>query len=70
MPTAASPITDQGSSNGTFVNGERIARDRADAAGGRRSDSARHKVVLKLVRLDPHDERFQRELFERTSGIR
>jgi len=59
-------ITDEGSANGTFVNGERIAGRRPT----RLDDGDRIQlgtcVVLKLVRLDAHDERFQRELFERT----
>jgi diguanylate cyclase (GGDEF)-like protein len=59
-------LTDQGSTNGTLVNGR--------AVGSRRSVRLRDgdriqlgsKVVLKMVRLDPHDERFQRDLFERS----
>jgi diguanylate cyclase (GGDEF)-like protein len=59
-------ITDEGSSNGTFINGERIAGH----CPRRLEDGDRVQlgttVVLKLVRLDPHDERFQREMFERS----
>ena len=59
-------ITDEGSSNGTFVNGEPIAAHRPIKLedGDRIQLGAR--LVFKLVRLDPHDERFQREMFERT----
>ena len=59
-------ITDEGSSNGTFVNGQRIAGH----SPTRLEDGDRIQlgmgVVLKLVRLDHHDERFHRDLFERT----
>jgi diguanylate cyclase (GGDEF)-like protein len=59
-------ITDLASSNGTFVNGIRIAGHcPTRLADGDRIQLGRN-VVLKLVRLDPHDERFQRDLFERT----
>jgi diguanylate cyclase (GGDEF)-like protein len=65
-PNGDVQITDEGSSNGTFVNGERIARQ----CPRRLEDGDRVQlgttVVLKLVRLDPRDERFQRELFERS----
>ena len=59
-------ITDEGSSNGTFVNGESIPAHRLIRLedGDRIQLGAR--VVFKLVRLDPHDERFQRDMFERT----
>jgi diguanylate cyclase (GGDEF)-like protein len=59
-------LGDEGSTNGTFVNGRRIKAHRAQ----RLEDGDRVQlgtgVVLKLVRLDPCDERFQREMFERT----
>jgi diguanylate cyclase (GGDEF)-like protein len=59
-------IRDEGSTNGTFLNGESIPAHRAVKLedGDRVQLGAR--VVLKLVRLDPHDERFQRDMFERT----
>ncbi len=59
-------LTDQGSSNGTFVNGCRVETgwpvgldegDRVQLGSG---------VVLKLVHLDSSDEQFQRQMFERT----
>jgi two-component system cell cycle response regulator len=59
-------VTDQGSSNGTFVNGKRIRGDRPVRLQDGDRIQLGSKVVLKLVRLDPHDERFQRELFERS----
>jgi len=59
-------ITDEGSSNGTFINGERIAPHRPTRLEDGDRIQLGTSVVLKLVRLDPHDERFQRELFERT----
>lgn len=59
-------LTDLGSSNGTYLDGKRIA----PGAAVRIEDGARIQlgvaVVLKFVSLDPCDERFQREMFERT----
>ena len=59
-------ISDLGSTNGTFINGDSIPAHRSVKLqdGDRVQLGAR--VVLKLVRLDPHDERFQRDMFERT----
>ena len=59
-------IRDEGSTNGTLLNGKRIHAHRpVDLADGDRIQLGT-SVVLKLVRLDPTDERFQREMFERT----
>ncbi len=59
-------ITDLGSSNGTLVNGATIpARRPVRLEDGDRVQLGA-RVVFKLVRLDPHDERFQRDMFERT----
>jgi diguanylate cyclase (GGDEF)-like protein len=59
-------VSDEGSTNGTFLNGHRLEPHRAK----RLKDGDRVQlgtgVVLKLVRLDSTDERFQREMFERT----
>jgi diguanylate cyclase (GGDEF)-like protein len=59
-------LCDLGSTNGSFVNGKRIGSNRPV----RLQDGDRFQlgtsVVLKLVRLDPNDEEFQRVLFERT----
>ena len=59
-------VRDDGSSNGTYLNGKRIRPQRlVELADGDRIQLGT-TVVLKLVRLDPTDERFQREMFERT----
>jgi diguanylate cyclase (GGDEF)-like protein len=59
-------LIDQGSTNGTFVNGSRIpSRKPVIIKDGDRVQLGT-KMVLKLVRLDATDERFQREMFERT----
>ena len=59
-------VTDLGSTNGTFLNGDRLT----DHLPHRLRDGDRLRigtsVVVKFVRLDPSDEQFQRELFERT----
>ena len=59
-------LTDQGSTNGTFVNGRRLAPH----LPARVKDGDRIQlgsvITLKFVRLDPYDEQFQREMFERT----
>jgi len=59
-------VRDEGSTNGTFVDGVRLP----DCKPVRLQDGDRiqlgTKVILKLVRLEPHDEEFQREMFERT----
>jgi diguanylate cyclase (GGDEF)-like protein len=59
-------ITDQGSTNGTFVNGKAVVARRAVRLEDGDRIQLGTKVVLKLVRLDPRDERFQRDLFERS----
>jgi two-component system, cell cycle response regulator len=59
-------ISDLGSTNGTLVNGKPIHAHRpVELADGDRIQVGT-TVVLKLVRLDATDERFQREMFERT----
>jgi two-component system, cell cycle response regulator len=59
-------IRDAGSTNGTYLNGMRIRPQRlVEVADGDRVQLGT-SVVLKLVRLDPKDEQFQREMFERT----
>jgi two-component system, cell cycle response regulator len=59
-------LTDQKSTNGTFVNNKRIAAHRAVRLNDGDRVQLGTNVVFKLVRLDPSDERFQREMFERT----
>ncbi len=58
-------VTDLGSSNGTFLNGDRLPAHTPHQL--RDGDRLRigTAVVVKFVRLDSTDERFQRELFER-----
>jgi two-component system, cell cycle response regulator len=59
-------VRDEGSTNGTFVNGKRIYSHRlVELADGDRVQLGTN-IVFKLVRLDPTDEQFQREMFERT----
>jgi two-component system, cell cycle response regulator len=59
-------VRDHGSTNGTLLNGKRLHAHRpVEVADGDRIQLGT-TVVLKLVRLDPSDERFQREMFERT----
>jgi diguanylate cyclase (GGDEF)-like protein len=59
-------LADLGSTNGTFVNGRRLAPD----APVRLQDGDRIRlgtsIVVKFVRLEPCEEQFQRELFERS----
>ena len=64
--TGTVQIRDEGSTNGTFLNGKRIHAHRlVDLADGDRVQLGT-KIVFKLVRLDPNDEQFQREMYERT----
>jgi diguanylate cyclase (GGDEF)-like protein len=65
-PDGVAQIPDLGSSNGTFVNKEPIPANRPVTLEDGDRVQLGGKLVLKLVRLDPHDERFQREMFERT----
>jgi len=59
-------LTDLGSSNGTYLDNKRIpSRTPVQVEDGSRIQLG-GSVVLKYVRLDPYDERFQREMFERT----
>lgn len=59
-------LTDLGSTNGTYINGRRLpARTPACVRDGDRIQFG-SAIVVKFVRPDPTEERFQRELFERT----
>jgi two-component system, cell cycle response regulator len=59
-------LRDDGSTNGTFVNGKRVAAYRSVSLDDGDRIQLGTTVVLKLARLDPTDELFQREMFERT----
>ena len=65
-PRGVVRLTDLGSTNGTYLNDRCLAAH----ASVRIKDGDRIRlgstVVLKFVRLDPCDEQFQREMFERT----
>lgn len=58
-------LVDLGSSNGTFINGKRLIPHQPSRLepGGRLQLGG--STVLKYVGLDPCEERFQRELFDR-----
>ena len=59
-------LRDEGSTNGTFVNGKRVAAYRSVSLDDGDRIQLGTTVILKLARLDPTDELFQREMFERT----
>ncbi len=59
-------VGDEASTNGTFVNGARLAGRRPVLLQDGDRIQLGNSVILKLVRLEPHDEEFQREMFERT----
>ncbi len=59
-------LTDLGSTNGTFLNGKRLPeRIPICVKDGDRIQFG-SEIVVKFVRPDPCEERFQRDLFERT----
>jgi diguanylate cyclase (GGDEF)-like protein len=58
-------VTDLASVNGTFVNGRRLVPHNAARLQDGDKLQLGAAVVLKFVRLDPCDEQFQRELFDR-----
>lgn len=59
-------LTDDGSTNGTYLNGQRLTPHQT--AGVRDGDriGLGPSVVLKCLRTDPLDERHHREMFERS----
>ncbi len=59
-------MTDEGSTNGSFVNGQRVELRRAIRLEHGDRIQLGTGVILKLVHLDSSDERFQHEMFERT----
>lgn len=59
-------LTDLGSTNGTFVNRQRITPHKSVIVTDGDRIQLGSTVVFKYLRLDPCDERFQREMFERT----
>jgi diguanylate cyclase (GGDEF)-like protein len=65
-PTGEAWLTDLGSSNGTFVDGKRIPLHTPVTL----RDGSRIQVgaatLLKYLKLDPCDEGFQREMYERS----
>jgi diguanylate cyclase (GGDEF)-like protein len=58
-------LTDLGSSNGTFVDGKRLIPHLPTPIEDGSRIQLGAALVLKYARLDPHDERFQREMFDR-----
>jgi diguanylate cyclase (GGDEF)-like protein len=65
-PDGLITLTDLGSTNGTFLNGQRIDSDvPVPLADGDRMRIG-SVVVVKYLRPDPYEERFQKEMFERT----
>jgi two-component system cell cycle response regulator len=59
-------LTDLGSTNGTYLNGRRLPpQTPAPVRDGDRVQFG-STIVVKFVRPDPSEERFQREMFERT----
>jgi len=59
-------LMDLGSTNGTFVNGRRIATMTPVQAGDGSRIQLGSSTLLKYLKLDPCEEGFQRELYERS----
>lgn len=59
-------LTDLGSTNGTYVNGRRLQGKLPTRLGDGDRIQLGSAVVVKFVRLNPTEEKFQREMFERT----
>ncbi len=59
-------LTDLGSTNGTFVNGRRIALQTPVQVGDGSRIQLGSSTLLKYLKLDPCEEGFQRELYERS----
>jgi diguanylate cyclase (GGDEF)-like protein len=65
-PQGVVRITDLGSTNGTYLNDRRLPGQRPFRVKDGDRIRLGSTVMLKFVRLDPCDEQFQREMFERT----
>ena len=65
-PEGIARITDLGSAERHVRQWRSDPAAAGDRGRRRRPCSAWRKVVFKMMRLDPHDERFQRDMFERT----
>ncbi|GIW87926.1 MAG: hypothetical protein KatS3mg108_2250 [Isosphaeraceae bacterium] len=59
-------LTDDGSTNGTYLNGQRLTPHQAVRVCDGDRISLGPSVVLKCLRTDPLDERHHREMFERS----
>lgn len=59
-------LTDLSSTNGTYVNGRRLPEQTPTPLQDGDRIQFGNSVVLKFVRPDPCEERFHREMFERT----
>lgn len=59
-------LTDMGSTNGTYVNGRRLHGNLPVRLNDGDRIQLGSAVVVKFVRLNPTEEQFQREMFERT----
>ncbi len=60
-------LTDLGSTNGTFLNGQRIGSHKIQLLRDDDRIQFGSAIIVKYVRPDACDERFQRELFERAA---
>ena len=65
-PTGVVRLTDLESTNGTYLNDRRLPGHTPVRVKDGDRIRLGSTVVLKFVRLDPCDEQFQREMFERT----
>jgi two-component system cell cycle response regulator len=65
-PSGIASLTDVGSTNGTFVDGNRLAPNRPVQVSDGSRIQLGASVLLKYVRLDPCEEGYQREMYERT----
>ena len=65
-PPGAAWLLDLGSTNGTFVNGRRIATQTPVQVGDGSRIQLGSSTLLKYLKLDPCEEGFQRDLYERS----